>query len=370
MCENGNERVFNALAGFLVFGVRHGYFPGKGVYLEMRMYNAIRGVWWAGILCLALLTGAGAAAEAESVVGPYRRAAPQRYRVRMELEVRTRDNAAIVYLPFPENGPSQDIESVEHSPGEFYEIPGSPGERLLIVTVEPKQEKAVVFNEFIATLWGCKVDFDAISPLHPYDKDRELYKQYTRAEPPYFDIEHEKVVRAADALAADAANDIEFARLAYHHVLENIKYNTAGRPPTHPLDDMLKKMSGGDYHAGSYFVTLLRRRGIPARNVAAMRVSGEQKQWQEFYLEGYGWIPVAINLTQRDAEPSSFFGMAVTPPYWRFRQPYSLVFGYTVQAILPGAEGKKDIKFTSDGKILSSGASSTKPRTTIEKLDD
>ena len=315
------------------------------------------------------------AIAADSPDSIYVRVAPARYRIRREATIKTDKSDAVVYLPLPADGPAHDIEKLSHTEGEIVEIHGSPGEKRVKISIPPGERKGVpVFVEFEAVTWGCKVDFDKIAArkILPYDKDSELYRQYTKQELPFFDPEHEKVRKAVAAIGSEAVDDLDFARRAYFHAIEAITLNGKAYLAPVPLADTLKDMKGSEYHCGNYLVSILRGRGIPARNVFALTVSGRMRRWIEFYLEGCGWIPLHIRIKNESnhVTPESWFGLAVEPPYWFDRQPYSVVMGYTdMNHDIPGAQENRNIKrYTSNSDIYLGGGREEKSRLIIEAL--
>lgn len=322
-------------------------------------------------LCFSLffLCGAGRAIDDLAL---YARVSPERYRIRIETTVKPGKNDYAVYLPLPGDTLLQKIDNLNHSEGEEYSPPASPGEKFLKVVVRPDVSKSGenVFVEFEVTLWSVRVDFEKISAIHPYDKKSELYREYTREESPHFDLKHEKVVNVVKELTAASKDDLDFVRKAYFHTLDTIEFMSGSHPAVPPLADVLKRNRGSSIQAANYFISLLRQRGIPARIACALNVSGDDRQWQEFYLEKYGWVPVFIDLAQKYADPSSFFGMAVPPPFWHDRQPHCVVLGYTLSGELPGADGSKPaVKYRSRAKIHFSGAREEKTRISIEKIE-
>lgn len=301
------------------------------------------------------------------------RVEPQKYKIRTEVNVSSGKNSSVAYIPFPQNTVFQVIENIAHSPGEIYESPSAPGETYLKVTFPNGVAKnTVLFNEFYATLWCGKADFSKITEFYSYDTESTLYRQYTRAELPIIDPNHAEVQRIVAELTPKAADDLEFARLTFLYVLENIKQTFGGYKYSLPLENTLNRKEAPSYGMHNMIVSILRGKGIPARNVIAFNVSGSRDIWPEFYLENYGWIPLKITNTGDYIDPETYFGMTISPPHWSDRQPHSLVTRYTIiNGELPGVTEEKTIKYSAENlKIHVQGAMSGSAKVTIEKVEN
>lgn len=112
--------------------------------------------------------------------------------------------------------------------------------------------------------------------------------------------------------------DLEKARAIYDYVLANMKYDKSGtgwgNGDIYWACDA-KRGNCTDFHA--LFIGLARSAGIPAKfeiglPVPADKSSGEiggYHCWAEFYLSGYGWVPVDASEAWKDpAKRDYFFG--------------------------------------------------------------
>lgn len=261
-----------------------------------------------------------------------------RVRVRDEVEANLGNAYVTVYLNYPVDGPAQVIRNIDHTPGEIVDVPGSPGEKVLRITFDPQKNnsKTRVFNEYEATLWAYRVDFDKIGEIHPYDTESELYKSYTRSEPPCRDTENETVRGLARDIAAEAKDHLDFARRAFKYVAGNFARPTSSFNFDYPLTKTLNDKVGSDQARANLFVAILRSGGIPARVAAGRNAGNALVFWGEFYLEKYGWIPAKFNDSYQWIDAESLFGVGVAPPNLYEQRPHTVYLGCTQGVPLAG----------------------------------
>lgn len=138
--------------------------------------------------------------------------------------------------------------------------------------------------------------------VEAYDKNSEIYKKYTG--------ETENTVitpgirqKAAEILG-DETNPYLQARLIYRYIVENIRYgltpHNANEALKHPTSVFVHDEGYGDCGAHAiYFTALCRAVGIPARSTGGNELivpGGSGHIWAEYYIPGYGWIPVDPSL--------------------------------------------------------------------------
>lgn len=119
-------------------------------------------------------------------------------------------------------------------------------------------------------------------------------------------------------VTAGKTTDLEKARAIYDYVLANMKYDKTGtgwgNGDIYWACDA-KRGNCTDFH--SLFIGLARSAGIPAKfeigfPIPAGATSGEiggYHCWAEFYLNGYGWVPIDASEAWKDpAKKEYFFG--------------------------------------------------------------
>ena len=130
-----------------------------------------------------------------------------------------------------------------------------------------------------------------------YDTNSELYKVYTA---PDAVVPSNNPTIVSDALKAVGSeqNPYRKARLLYNFLLQKLRYTPVSVGTDVPAS--LTAGTGDSYTYAVAFVALARAVGIPARPVAGYLVYGNKQAarhfWAEFYLEGFGWVPVDPSL--------------------------------------------------------------------------
>lgn len=119
-------------------------------------------------------------------------------------------------------------------------------------------------------------------------------------------------------ITAGKKTDVEKARAIYDYVLANMKYDKSGtgwgNGDIYWACDA-KRGNCTDFHA--LFIGLARSAGIPAKFEIGFPLPADKHEgeiagyhcWAEFYLNGYGWVPVDISEAWKDpARREYFFG--------------------------------------------------------------
>jgi len=152
-------------------------------------------------------------------------------------------------------------------------------------------------------------------PSVPKDRPKNLdrYLKGDRLVP----IDEETKSLAAGITKGKATN-LQKARAIYDYVVSTLKYDKSGVGwGRGDLRYAVNVKKGNCADLGAAFTGLARASGIPARQVMGFRIPTEGTEgdireyhcWSEFYLEGFGWIPV--DCAEAAREPSrqdAYFG--------------------------------------------------------------
>ena len=150
----------------------------------------------------------------------------------------------------------------------------------------------------------------AINPeqVRPYDKNRPLYRLYTRPEA-FIESDDPQIVAISNQLAGDENNPYRLALRFYNYVIETAHYRLVGKG----LLGARALLTNGEGECGDFsalFIALLRAKGIPARPVVgywAITGTNQTHVWAEFYLEGIGWVPVDPTIGQHSASDQAYY---------------------------------------------------------------
>lgn len=123
------------------------------------------------------------------------------------------------------------------------------------------------------------------------------------------------VAQEAKRVAGNETDPLAQAKLLYDHVVATVKYDKSGegwgRGDSYYACDA-RAGNCTDFH--SLFIGEARSLGIPARFLMGFSVPAGEKEgdiggyhcWAEFFVAGYGWIPVDASEAHKQPERASF----------------------------------------------------------------
>jgi len=233
---------------------------------------------------------------------------------------KSKNNIVAIYIGLPTPDPAHDnvvIEEIHSEKANPENMIFSPKQDSLLVeyfNVHPgfKDEITITFSLDIYRRKG-KL---SSSKEQPYDKQAPVYIKYIKssgAEPDPKLQKHLKLI-GVDSKKSAILN----ARKIYHYLGKRLRYGHYASGETVPED----LLDGGKGHCGVYstfFVSMCREVGIPARRCAGFllgtdKANAEQTivsahNWAEFYVEGIGWVPVdPIMADKSDLRKKYYFG--------------------------------------------------------------
>jgi transglutaminase-like putative cysteine protease len=131
------------------------------------------------------------------------------------------------------------------------------------------------------------------SVARDYNQDRKLFKEYTKAED-FIPKDDPQIQRILGSSISRNSNPYLYAQNIYRYLLSNLKTSTAKGPQD--VLEALEAGSGNSFVYAHLFTTFTRAAGIPSRVVHGLLMDDAQRGvihfWAEFYLEGFGWLPV------------------------------------------------------------------------------
>jgi transglutaminase-like putative cysteine protease len=238
---------------------------------------------------------------------------PQTYRVVRTITIKNetaRADSLRVWLPAATEWDSQkNVVSRETRP-----VPSSvwtdpqTGTGIFFLEIKnnpPAGSSLVITDEFVFTSYEVNYDID-LKKITAYDKADAQYILYTRPEN-YLEANDANIVKTANALRGTKTNPYEIAQSFYTWVMGHMTYqNIIG------LNGAKFAYDNGYGNCGDYsclFAALCRASGIPARPIIGRLANSNADDWHvwaEFYLPGYGWVPV--DATWGDSSGGNYFG--------------------------------------------------------------
>ncbi len=224
-----------------------------------------------------------------------------RYTITVEPDAVPDGETVRCWLPWPkENHIRQhDIRFISASQDNFIISPDSAVHRTLYMESKAQKGKPTVFSESFSYISSAQYFYLPGLKILPYNKDSEVYKEYTSEQLPQICFT-EDIKKLADSLTASVDTPSGIVRNIYMWFKENIPWTGAleyGIMPNIP--EYVYTNRRGDCGMQTFlFMSMLRYKGIPVRWQSRWMVppDGENlHDWCEIYYEGIGWVPADIS---------------------------------------------------------------------------
>lgn len=222
-----------------------------------------------------------------------------------------------VWLPYPESDEQQEVTVTEVSapaPHQILEDPRYRNSVLHLSIDNPKERELTVGikvrvrrKELLRKEFGSK----------PARDKKSLPPEVSRwLEPERLVPLDEQIRKIAHDVTRGKKTDIEKARAIYDYVVDTMSYDKSGtgwgNGDIYWACDA-KRGNCTDFHA--LFTGLARAVGIPARFEIGFPIPPERGQgevggyhcWAQFYLAGYGWVPVDASEARKHPEKRDYF---------------------------------------------------------------
>lgn len=140
--------------------------------------------------------------------------------------------------------------------------------------------------------------------IKAYDKNSELYKEYTSERPPHI-VFDDSIRSVSERIVGNVTDPYEKVKRIFGWISKNFtwassrEYSTIPNIPAY----VLKNRHGDCGQVTLLFLSLARYNGIPARWQSGFMTYPEGvdlHDWGEYYLEGIGWIPVDQSFGVKD----------------------------------------------------------------------
>lgn len=246
---------------------------------------------WIALLTLSVLIGAATASGATSRAGMVT--------VNVDLSAQEKGKEVKLWLPYPVTDANQSITGVSVS-GDYAESG---------VYTDKANGTPILYARWNSDATSRKLSFTVAAarqevvrrdfPKKETAWDPADYRQYLA--PTSLGPIDGEVKKLADSITKGKKSVLERARAIYDWTCDNTHRdpNTRGCGKG-DVCTLLPKPGGKCTDISSVFVALSRAAGVPAREIFGIRlgkkaeedISTWQHCWAEFYLPGYGWVPV------------------------------------------------------------------------------
>ncbi|MGP1459504.1 MAG: transglutaminase domain-containing protein [Treponema sp.] len=158
-----------------------------------------------------------------------------------------------------------------------------------------REEKKRFSQDFMIYVYETRTDIAAARLGKKDGISAALYAAATRSDT-CVPSDDEAVRALLSGIIGKETSAYAIASLVYNYMTENFTAQRGIRSaPASPLD-LLKTKRGDAYDFAVIFTALLRAAGIPALPDSGILVGADMKTqthwWSEFYLSGFGWVPV------------------------------------------------------------------------------
>lgn len=207
-----------------------------------------------------------------------------------------------LWVPYPVSDSEQKIEDVRidgnFSKSAVYSQKIENDRAVYAEWSKPAKERTFTFTFKAKAVERVKKDFLAVNLAQKSDMPKEINKYLQGSE---FIPTDGKIKEIALNVTTGRKTILEKATAVYDWVVEN-----TFRDPdvkgcgTGDVERILTEKGGKCVDISSVFVSVARAAGVPAREVFGLRLGKKAEEdmtgghhcWAEFYLPGYGWVPV------------------------------------------------------------------------------
>ncbi|HEV3254702.1 MAG TPA: transglutaminase-like domain-containing protein [Candidatus Acidoferrales bacterium] len=223
-----------------------------------------------------------------------------------------------IWLPYPQDDAYQKILKANVTSAYPTKIStGEYGNRILQVAVKNPGAAAIPITMEFTVRRSEHVHNDFAQISAPGRGGSPLAASLKRwLEPDHLVPLDQRIHDLSAEVTAGKTTPLEKARAIYDYVLANMKYDKSGtgwgNGDIYWACDA-KRGNCTDFHA--LFIGLARAAGIPAKFEIGLPVPADKPDgeiggyhcWAEFYLEGYGWVPVDASEAWKDPSRRDYF---------------------------------------------------------------
>jgi transglutaminase-like putative cysteine protease len=201
-------------------------------------------------------------------------------------------NALYLWLPFPSESPSQrGVKALNRSTEPLIpDFRGLSAYRLL----DLENDKLVtVSQDHLVQVYGIETEIKADRIKAPPSPFPQVYTRFT-APDSLVPADHREIIAFAQRAAGKEKNPYKLARLVLDGLLARVSISESAVAVT-PVE-ALGSGRADAWDVALLYAAMLRAVGVPALPVAGVVVDESRRTWRhawvEFYLYGFGWVPV------------------------------------------------------------------------------
>ncbi len=212
------------------------------------------------------------------------------------------------WLPYPKEyfDRQTDVKLISLNESEYIIADDSHPQRTLYFEKKSKKGKPTVFKmelEYIAHSAYYEIDPENVKP---YKTDSDLYKEFTSERAPHIVFTSE-MKKLSNGIVGDTKNPYEKVVKIFKWMSDSIPWASAREYST--IDNIsnycISNMHGDCGIKAMTFINLARLNGVPARWQSGWMLhpgSVNLHDWAEYYLEGYGWIPIDVDYGMQESD--------------------------------------------------------------------
>jgi hypothetical protein len=200
----------------------------------------------------------------------------------------------VVIIPVPQSTIYQEISNVKiPKDATMLTVPGGCARyiRFIFKGGDLNWETKSFQYEFNVTLSKTRTDLGRIGRVPAYDTESQVYRAYTGKCGDIIDPDNSDIKTIGDKLWEKSPDVLSYARNCYLYVASNYAFESP-KTGMHPVADLIKARGGDCANLSTIFISLLRHKGIPARHVVGLGITGAHHVWADFFVEKWGWVPV------------------------------------------------------------------------------
>lgn len=214
-------------------------------------------------------------------------------------------NRFVAYLPVPQTNEYQQVWRMDYHEGTIVKDKNYGNQMLYVDRASLPQRNYELGMTFDYIPISIKTDFTVITTLNEYDPHSYACQHHLGDRGDYIVTSNPQIQVIGDQLWAESSDVLDYARKCYEYVASHFSYL---KSDWRTLEQILIDGGGGSGDFTTLVVNLLRYKGIPSRHNICITLDENYHVFADFYLEGYGWIP--LDATYKHEHPEGdYFGV-------------------------------------------------------------